>query len=133
MFLKEFDRPLKFIGIKSILKLLEVQQATMVNDIKNTALDLLLSYTSTAPASESIPLDKFLQSLAIPGLDINSDKNLVVDVLNSLSDVVKEVDVGANKIVLKNAMTVRNKKSNPEKNKEKVSKMAARAIKKRTK
>jgi hypothetical protein len=133
MKLFELDSPKTQSLTNAILQLLEAENANQVQELKATIMDLLLSYKATAPGNPKIPLDKFLASINIPGLDIQNDKSLVIEVLESLSDVVKEVDVSKNQIVLKSALTLRNKKADPEKNKEKVSRMAARAIKKRTK
>jgi len=133
MKLFELDSPKKQSLTNAILALLEMENANRVQELKSTIMDLLLSYKATAPGNPKIPLNKFLSSINIPGLDMQKDKSLVVEVLESLSDIVKEVDVFGNQIVLKSALTLRNKKVDPEKNKEKVSKMAVNAIKKRIK
>lgn len=133
MKLFELDKPKKISFTRSILALLEAEVATQVQELKNNIIDMLLSYKTTATGNPNIPLDKFLKSLSIPGLDIEYNKPLVIEIIESLTDIVKEVNVPSNKIVLKSALTLRNKNNDPEKSKEKVAKMSSRAIKRRIK
>jgi hypothetical protein len=133
MFLKELHKSTDWTVVKSLVRLLEAEQSAMVGQLKTAILDALLSYQATAEGSPNVPFDKFLKSITVPGIDLKANQALIIEIIESLTEVVKEVDVRGNKIVLKSALNVRDKKSNPEKNKEKVSKMANRAIKKRQK
>jgi hypothetical protein len=133
MFLKELHKSTDWTVVKSLVRLLEAEQSAMVGQLKTAILDALLSYQATAGGSPNVPFDKFLKSITVPGIDLKANQALFIEIIESLTEVVKEVDVRGNKIVLKSALNVRDKKSNPEKNKEKVSKMANRAIKKRQK
>ncbi len=133
MKLYELEKPMVTKVTLGLLTLMEAKFNSELQKLKSTIADVLLSYKTTAPGNPRIPLDKFLDSLSVSYTNVQSDKSLIIEILEELTDIVKEVDVANNQIVLKSALTLRNKTSEPEKNKQKVSQMAIRAIKTRTK